>query len=243
MHLIKLDATDSTNQYLKELAVSKTLKDCTVIRAIKQEKGRGQMGSVWHSEEGKNLTFSILKYFSSFKVEDQIKLNCVVSLAVYKTLQELAVPDVRVKWPNDIMSGNHKVCGILIENMLKGSHIQQAIIGIGLNVNQTQFGNLEKVSSLKLLLGSEFDLDTLLEKLVVSITSNLDVIQTKNWIHVKRSYEEALYRKDKPSTFEGLNGNQFSGFIREVDIEGKLVIELEDKLLKQFAVKEVKLLN
>ncbi|MBT8321842.1 MAG: biotin--[acetyl-CoA-carboxylase] ligase, partial [Eudoraea sp.] len=120
MHLIKLGATDSTNAYLKELLASKDAPDGTVVQAECQQKGRGQMGREWHSEPGKNLTFSLLKKFSNFPVTKQFLLNIISSLAVVEVLNTYDVPELKVKWPNDIMSGNQKICGILVENVVKG---------------------------------------------------------------------------------------------------------------------------
>ena len=139
MSIIKLSATDSTNSYLKELSLEQTLDDFTVVSTELQLKGRGQMGSKWVSDKGKNLTISILKKLENFDVQNQFNLNCIVSLAIYDVLLEIKAPNLYVKWPNDILSVDKKICGILIENILKGRFIQAAIIGIGLNVNQTNF--------------------------------------------------------------------------------------------------------
>ncbi|MEM9868732.1 MAG: biotin--[acetyl-CoA-carboxylase] ligase, partial [Bacteroidota bacterium] len=72
--IIKLDATDSTNLYLKDLMLSSTPKDYTVVVTRKQLKGRGQMGTLWESEPGKNLTFSVLKYFDALESNNQFSL-------------------------------------------------------------------------------------------------------------------------------------------------------------------------
>src|SRR5690606_34414076 len=166
MQIIKLNATESTNVYLKNLALEEELEDFTVVVARKQLKGRGQIGTKWESEVGMNLTFSILKNNVDLPVADQFLLNMGVSLAIFDALRQLYVPDLSVKWPNDILSGHFKICGILIENVLSGTMIQTSIIGIGLNVNQLNFGDLSQASSLKLILGRTFDLDELLHSVV-----------------------------------------------------------------------------
>ncbi|UII80545.1 biotin--[acetyl-CoA-carboxylase] ligase [Flagellimonas sp. CMM7] len=240
--IIKLDATDSTNLYLKDLIQSKTLGDFTVVVAKSQLKGRGQMGTTWQSEDGKNLTFSVLKKFKSFEVIHQFSLNICISLAICDVLRELSIPDLKVKWPNDIMSGSSKICGILIENVLKGQLIQNSIIGIGLNVNQTYYENLEKVASLKSLTGKYFDLDELLNKILERLKYYLIEIEGKSVSQLLPSYLALLFRKDKPSTFKNMEGQLFMGFIRGISPEGKLVLELEDKIFKEFGLKEVSLL-
>lgn len=240
--IIKLDATDSTNVYLKELLQSAPLPDYTVVVAKKQLKGRGQMGSVWQSEEGKNLTFSVLKSFGSLQADQQFVLNIAVSLAVCDALEAFSVPNPKVKWPNDIMSGSFKICGILIENVLKGQFVQNSIIGVGLNVNQIHFENLDKAASLKSVTGHFFDLDELLHKILDSLYGYLDGIEGKTVGQLLSSYEKLLFRKDKPSTFTNADGAMFMGFIRRVSPDGKLVVELEDQILKEFDLKEISLL-
>ncbi len=240
--IIKLNAIDSTNVYLKELLQSERLGDHTIVLAKKQLKGRGQMGTSWQSEDGKNLTFSILKKFDGLPIEHQFNLNIAVSLAVHGLLTELHIPQITVKWPNDIMSGSAKICGILIENVLKGQSIQNSIIGIGLNVNQTSFGNLEKVSSLKLLAGRFFDLDELLHRLLGKLKLHLAEIEQKTVAQMLPAYEKLLFRKDKPSTFKDGSGQIVMGFIRGVSPSGKLKVELEDQIYKEYDLKEVSLL-
>ncbi|MDF0715530.1 biotin--[acetyl-CoA-carboxylase] ligase [Muricauda sp. 334s03] len=240
--LLKLDATDSTNSYLKDLLRSENPSDYTVVVAERQLKGRGQMGMVWQSEGGKNLTFSMLRRFDALSVKHQFVLNIAVSIAVCDVLNELLVPDVAVKWPNDIMSGSKKVCGILIENVLKGNRVGQSIIGIGLNVNQTDFANLDKASSLKRITGRNFNLDELLHSLLERMRFHLDGIEVKTVTQLLPSYEKLLFRKDKPSTFTNDKGGLFMGYIRKVSPSGKLVLELEDRIFKEFDLKEVSLL-
>ena len=238
MPIIKLNATDSTNVYLKELVLSQPLEDFTVVSAELQRKGRGQIGADWHSEKGRNLTVSVLKKLMNFDVENQFNLNCIVSLAVYEVLSELSVPDLSVKWPNDILSGNQKICGILIENMLKGKQINLSIIGIGLNVNQTDFKNLEKATSIKLQLGHNLDLDELIQHLLNRLKFNFSLGSNK----IAESYKEKLFRLNKLSIFKNVKGEEFHGVIRGIDANGHLLVETKKAELKKFSLKEVSLL-
>ena len=245
MQIIKLNATESTNAYLKELLAEVALKDFTVVVAREQSKGRGQMGTVWESDPGKNLTFSVLKRFDGFLVSNQFMINVLVSMALYEHLKKLHIPDLRVKWPNDILSGHHKIAGILIENMLSGDKIQSSVIGIGLNVNQIHFNNLPNVSSLKLISGKNLDLEELLKSLLESMGEMFDILKTKNPTKgnaLLDKYKSVLFRKDKPSTFRNENDELFMGFITDVSSEGKLIITLEDGIKKEFGLKEIKLL-
>ncbi|WP_299529331.1 biotin--[acetyl-CoA-carboxylase] ligase [Ulvibacterium sp.] len=239
MPIIKLDAIDSTNAYLKKLIASKTSEDFTVVVAKKQFQGRGQRGEQWISEEGKNLTFSVLKENNDLPADNPFLLNIIVSLALFNCLNNLHVPDLKVKWPNDILSGTSKICGILIENIVMGNTIKASIIGIGLNANQTIFHNVPKASSLKLLLGKTFDLDELLSELLKSLKSVFKDFQESGSEKLWEAYLEILFLKDRPATFKDTNGNRFMGFIRGVSTEGKLIIALEDNVKKEFAFKEI----
>ena len=140
------------------------------------------------------------------------------------------------------MSGRFKICGILIENNLSGSRMLSSVIGIGLNVNQEKFLNLPNVSSLKLLTGRVFDLDELLRLLQLALKDSFMHFEQKGIEEVWEHYERILFRKDKPSTFKDANGHMFMGFIRGVSFQGKLVVALEDSLLKEFNMKEISLL-
>ncbi len=243
MQLIKLNATDSTNTYLKTLLGSKGVDDFTVVVAEEQLNGRGQMGTVWESQKSKNLTFSVLKKFQSFYIADKFLISCCVSLAIYRVLEQQRVPDLSIKWPNDILSGNSKICGILIENIIVGDKIQMSIIGIGLNVNQSDFGQLQQASSLKIILGKVFDLNEILDLILKALKIVFTELEQKESDRIIEAYEQLLFRKDKPSTFEDRNkGNQFMGFIRGVSVEGKLSIELEDNIVRDYDFKELRLL-
>ncbi|MEM7380946.1 MAG: biotin--[acetyl-CoA-carboxylase] ligase [Bacteroidota bacterium] len=242
MQLIKLDATDSTNLFLKNLWLNDPPENSVVVVTEKQLKGRGQRGTSWQSEPGKNLTFSLLKRFNHLHVQHQFHLNIAVSLAIYTVLKKIPVPDLFVKWPNDILSGKTKICGILVENILQKQQIQASIIGVGLNVNQTEFPGLSQVSSLKLITGQNRPLDELLEELLDQLEKNLQQLDIKGKYQAIPAYEEVLFRKDKPSTFRDPEGKLFMGFIRGVSPEGKLRVELEDMILKDFDLKEVQLM-
>lgn len=242
MKRIKLDATDSTNAFLKSLMLSEKQEDFTIVTTNQQLYGRGQMGSKWESEAGKNLTFSVLKYFNNYQIQEQFLLNIITSLAVYNTLEKLLIPNLKVKWPNDIMSGNFKICGILIENNLKNNVIQSSIIGIGLNVNQQEFGNLNKASSLKRIKGKTFDHEEVLTSILLNLKTLFSEFESGKVSTMRKQYESLLFRMNKPSTFRGVNSVLFTGYIRGVSKDGNLVLEQEDSILKEYAFKELELL-
>ncbi len=242
MRIIKLDATDSTNSYLRNLSVKELVEDYTTIVAKKQTKGRGQMGTVWSSNTSQNLTISVFKDIRFLDFNNQYYLNMVVSLSVMKLLNHLNVPKLSIKWPNDILSENKKICGILIENVIKQNILSSSVIGVGLNVNQTEFKNLPKASSLKLIMGKNFNLEELLFAFISDLKKYFSVVENGDFSVLKAEYESLLFKKDKPSTFKNAEGKLFSGFISGVSEEGCLQVLLEDNDLQSFNLKEIELL-
>lgn len=242
MQIIKLDATESTNSYLKAMVKDNGVGDFTVVLAKSQYGGRGQMDGKWDSEPGKNLTFSLLKKTKMLDLKQQFVLNMAVSLGVYDTLNAFEIPRVKVKWPNDIMSGAFKICGILIENMVSGDKLKSVVIGIGLNVNQTEFPGNPKASSLKKQAQKDFDLEKVFKKLLQNIKISIAKVESENYESIHKDYQSNLFRMGLASTFQNPNGSKFSGIIRGVNNKGKLQVQLEDDSLKDFDLKEIKLL-
>ncbi|MDO9136192.1 MAG: biotin--[acetyl-CoA-carboxylase] ligase [Lutibacter sp.] len=241
MNIIKLNAIESTNLYLKKLAVEKELESYTVVSANYQSAGRGQMGANWHSEIGKNLTFSLLIKFDAFEIEHQFYLSMAVSLGLLAAIRFHISSPLFVKWPNDILAEKDKLAGILIENIVTGNVIKQTVIGIGLNVNQEQFpATIGKVTSLKKMTGNSFDTESLLESIVISIQNFVDYIERKEFQKLKSLYLKSLYKFEKPVMFEDDKGLIFLGKIVNVCEDGKLEVELEDEKTRKFNLKEIK---
>ena len=242
MKLIKLNAIDSTNDFLKNLSRTESLENFTTVVTQSQTKGKGQMGSVWNSESGKNLIMSVLLKDLLSSIDEIFHLNVAVSLAVIQVLDDLNIPNISIKWPNDIMSDNKKIAGILIENSFKSDNKIESIIGIGLNVNQKDFYNLPKASSLSLVTNSDFDLDMILEKVIFQIKRNCALISSKQTSILWKSYHSKLFKKGVPMAFEDEIGNQFMGIIQEVSSDGNLQLLHEDDSIKQYGVKQIQML-
>lgn len=242
MNIIKLDAIDSTNAYLRQLSTVENLEDFTIVIAKSQTAGKGQMGTKWDSEDGKNLTFSVFKKVSCLEKEEQFYISMATSLAIYNALKRFYIPRLAIKWPNDILSENQKICGILIENVIKNSKMTAAIIGIGINVNQVDFPEIINASSLKKITGIHYDLDEVMHEIANQLKIYSDYITNRSLELLKAEYESLLFRKNKPSTFKTASGELMMGFIQGVSEEGKLCILLEDEIVETFDLKEVKLL-
>ena len=242
LNLIKLNAIDSTNTYLKKLAKETQLLDETVVITKHQVSGRGQMGNFWLSREGQSLTFSMFKVFFDFRVEDQFIISMATSLGILKALEALNIPSISIKWPNDILSAKSKVGGILIENLLEGSFIKYAVIGIGLNVNEPIFPNLPKASSLKLETGKTFILEEVLQEVLENLFLKLRILNATNFSALKEEYEDNLFQRNAISVFETPEGLRFNGIIKGVSDIGELIVETENNPLRKFQLKEVSLI-
>ena len=242
MRIIKLNAIDSTNSFLRQMSAEEAVKDYTVVITKYQTNGRGQMGTHWNSEDSKNLMFSVFKDVSFVNIDQHFYISITVALSILKALQEFNIKKLKIKWPNDILSENKKIAGILIENVIKQNQLQGSIIGVGLNVNQTEFENLPNASSLKLLSGEHFNLDELLHVILKHLKMNFEILKSGNFQALKADYEELLFRKNKPSTFKNAEGHLFSGFIIGVSNSGCLKVQLEDQIIKEFDLKSISLL-
>jgi len=243
MNIIKLDAIDSTNNYLKKMILDKGIIDYTVVTAKFQIQGKGQLGTKWESEHSKNLICSVYKKNINIKVQDQFVISALISLALIKTLRKINLSNLHVKWPNDIMSDNKKICGILIENIVKENYIKDIVIGIGLNVNQTIFNNLPNAISIKNLIGTTTNIDEILNDLVKNIKYYFNKLDKSSINTILKKYEDALFRINKPSTFKNTKGEVFSGYIKGVSRLGKLNVMLEDNLVESYDLKEISMLN
>jgi len=242
MRIIKLDAIDSTNTYLKKMSVTGDAEDGLAVVAKHQTLGRGQMGTVWDAQEAKNLTFSVFKDVSFLKISQHFYISMAVALAVYEALYSLGLKKTKVKWPNDILSDNKKIAGILIENVIKLNVITGSVIGIGLNINQTDFTGLPSASSLLLISGQVYDLDEVLNVILKQIDIHFNYLKNQQFKATKSRYESHLFRKNKPSTFKDAEGAIFLGYILGISDFGNLLIKVEDNIIRSFDFKEVVLM-
>jgi len=242
MNIIKLDAINSTNDYLKRLLQQQFVENFTVVSAENQTNGRGQMGSEWKIESGKNLTFSVLVKDLLLDINQIFHLNVAVAVSIIETLSFLEIKNYAIKWPNDILAEGKKIGGVLIENSIKSDGEIVSIIGIGLNVNQKQFENLPKASSLSVLKNKDFEKEVIMISIVENLKRNISLIMNKNTAAIWEKYHLNLYKKGIPMPFENSDGTKFMGIIRGIDKAGKLEIILENDAVKSFDIKEVKLL-
>ncbi|KRO87503.1 MAG: hypothetical protein ABR90_06700 [Cryomorphaceae bacterium BACL29 MAG-121220-bin8] len=246
MRLIKLDAINSTNEYLKDNIQKNLSKETQVAYTFNQTKGKGQRGKVWTSEPEKNIALSIIFYPKNVNVKDQFVLSMQFSLFILNILKSLGTPDLKIKWPNDIMSEKTKVCGILSEIKVKGRFIENIIIGFGINVNQENFTNLPNASSLKLINKIDYDLKGLVFLIFQSLkkynylTNAINGFSEDEFFKVNYQYHQNLYRLGEQSDFINDEGF-FKGKILEVNKRGMIKIQKDNNSIVNYSFQEIQM--
>ena len=237
--LHQFDSLPSTNLYAQELLSKNKPSEGTVILAFDQPKGRGQIGNKWESKAGKNLTFSIILYPRFLPVRKQFLLNQAISLSVFDTLHKYIPEGLTIKWPNDLYVFDKKITGILIQNSIKGSTLQSAIIGIGLNVNQKDFRNAPNPTSLSLEIGKESKLKNILAELLFHLEVRYLQLKSGNIEQIQNDYLIHLFRFGKEYEFKRPDGIIFKGIIQGITAIGKLIVKTEGGK-EEFGFKEIK---
>ena len=218
---------ESTNSYLQNLLDRGEEITDNIVVADFQTSGKGQGKNVWHSEEGKNLLFSIALDMSFLKAEDQFLLTQMVSVAVIDVLKKyLTEENLFIKWPNDIYFNDKKIAGVLIKNEIKGMMMGTSIIGIGLNVNQTDFDeSLPNPISMKIITGKDYDL----EKILLEVTESLSHRVSECHSHSQRqSHSQSQCQRQSPIANSYINHlyryNQWAFYEHEGRLKEMMII-------------------
>jgi BirA family biotin operon repressor/biotin-[acetyl-CoA-carboxylase] ligase len=232
----KIDAIDSTNLALKRKYHKGLMKHGEVLWAMDQVKGKGHRASQWVSEPNKNLTFSFFLSQDKLLLDSVFVLNCWVALAVKNALTSFGVPCVSIKWPNDILSENKKICGLLIENLYRGKKLEASIVGIGLNVNQINFGGLNRASSMRLCSGRPFNLEEVLQQVLKQLAR---ILERKLSVTASfKAYNKVLFGLGEQRTFLE-DGKAFLATVEEVNQQGDLVLKAADNERRFFQHKTI----
>ncbi|WP_185850831.1 biotin--[acetyl-CoA-carboxylase] ligase [Blattabacterium cuenoti] len=248
IYLIFIKKVDSTNKYLKKNKSIYYNKDWIIVWSKNQTKGRGVGKNNWISEKEKNLTFSIFIKSITLDTKKAYIINLLISNAIHKILFFHYKMLVWIKWPNDIILMNKKIGGILIENEIFFKKIKKIIVGIGLNVNQTNFDIQTNISSMKQIYNNHFHLDKLLYEIIYSIQNECFLFTSYGESFIRKYYIKFLYRKNKKTRFFIFNNSNCEikgftdGIIRNITNEGHLIVELlyNKKKISFFSQKEIK---
>lgn len=232
-----LDKVDSTNSYCMGMA-NNGKPEGYAVAAFYQEQGRGQRGNSWESEDGKNLTFSLLLRPTFLRVEEQFLLSKVVALSICDWIKPHG-ETATIKWPNDIYVGDKKVAGILIENSFSSQVLDLSVVGIGLNLNQTNFStDIPNPTSMMLLTNKQFRPEIVLSELVASIQARYYQLKHGQKELLPEDYLKSLYKFQHYFNYSSSEG-KFKAKIIGVQPTGKLILETDEGQQLSFGFKEV----
>lgn len=241
MKRIALKETVSTNRYARELPEDESL-ELTLVTAEFQTAGRGAGTNKWESERGQNLLFSIIAFPHQLPANQMFALSEVTALAICDTLSSYA-EGFQIKWPNDIYYNDKKIVGMLIENDLRGKQVHRSVIGVGVNINQTEFiSDAPNPVSLAQILGHEADRNQVLDYIMQRFIYYYGLMEKKRYGELHQLYMQHLYRKDAFYSYSD-EGGIFRARIRDVEPTGHLVLEDENGKLRRYDFKEVRFIS
>lgn len=241
LRYVHLEQIDSTNAYLQRQQSECDIRNW-VVSTDGQTAGKGMGSNTWESEVGKNLTFSLALDMGFLPAERQFLLSEAVPLGIVELLDGILPSEqLSIKWPNDIYYGNRKLGGILINSTIKGGMMDISIIGVGLNVNQTQFQDWPTHPvSLKMITGKDYDLQPLLEQVAERIYNKVEQLRNHP-VAIEQEYLNRLYRYRTWAEYE-VDGEVMRLFITGIDEFGRLLLIDEQQIQHTFDIKEIKFL-
>ena len=238
---LHFDTLNSTNETLGQLSKKIELQNGFYITADYQKQGKCQNNDKWDSNPKENLLISIFLNLD-LNIENSFILNQLASLAVLDTLSKFLEQKIEIKWPNDVYVDNKKISGILINNIVKCGIINSSIIGIGINVNQTNFNKKYIATSMKLLSKKDFKLNEIEKILMKNIKKQSMILLEKKISLLSSRYNNHLYAKNLDSLFI-LNKKRIYAKVIEVNQNGKIKLMFGDGEVNEFSQNEVKLLR
>ena len=229
------DTISSTNDYLLRKEKNKN-KDTKICIAEEQTKGRGRRGKSWISPKFKNIYFSLSSYLEK---EDLSGLSIAVALSVNKVLCKINVMSL-IKWPNDLLVGNKKICGILIETAKVGE-LTKVVIGIGINVNMENSELIDQEwTSIKLEKKETVDRNPIITEMINQLCSTLNKFEQREFDYFIKKFTSLDLLKDKEFTLKDKPYETFIG--RGIDNKGLLIAQnLKDQRIVKFSSGEVSL--
>ncbi len=228
----------STNDICAEFVSAGQGENGLVIATDYQTKGRGQGANMWVSDKGENLIISVLLDTSFLAVSKQFYLNIVVCLSILEILKNFLGEDVMIKWPNDMYYKDKKLCGVLIQNILKGTAMEYSIAGIGINVNQMIF-EPDNAASLRMITGKWYELQTIFEQTGEKLEKYYLQLKDGNIHSLKTRYMKNLLWYQEPHHFALKSGEEFKGTITDVEESGRLMVK-SGKVLCRFGYREIR---
>lgn len=230
---IELRQVESTNNYAMGMIHARMAQHGTCVFAHRQTAGKGQRRKEWVSGAGTDIILSIIVEPFRLAPAQQFSLSMAVAVGVYRFFNHYAIAETSIKWPNDLYWRDRKAGGILIENVIKGHQWQWAVIGIGINLNQTIFPEMERCPvSLKQITGKTYDTVAMAKDLISYLEKAFEQLITDEPF-IREQYTSLLYRLNQPVHFRQ-GARSFTGIVSGVASTGELIVKTP--LEEQFAV-------
>ena len=228
----ELSEVDSTNNYAMQMVQAHLAEHGFTWFANYQNSRKGQRGKSWKAEPGQNITMSVLLQPKNISIDSQFSLNAAIALATQQFFNLYTISDTTIKWPNDLYWRDRKAGGILIENIIQGRDWKFAIVGIGININQSSFSDsLSNPVSLKQITGKDYDVIGLAKELCTFLQAWWSQLKVLSISRILAAYNELLYKKDQKVKLE-IHGEILEVVIKEVNSLGELIVLHENDVLK-----------
>jgi BirA family transcriptional regulator, biotin operon repressor / biotin---[acetyl-CoA-carboxylase] ligase len=233
---IQLAKVDSTNNYAMAQIHNGLADHGSTFFAQAQTGGKGQRGKQWIAAEGLNIMQTSVLNAAAFHLSNPFTLTVIAANACCEFFGNYAGSETSIKWPNDIYWRDRKAGGILIENIIRGNRWLWAMVGIGININQTAFVDLPNPVSLKQITGKNYDPPELGRELCSYVDRHYRQYLNIGFLPALELYNQQLYKKDMTAQLKKDNV-AFSCTIKEVEENGDLVVT--DSSWDRFAFGEV----
>ena len=226
---VELQSVDSTNNYARKQIHAGLAQHGMAIFTHEQLSGKGQRGKSWSSEKDANIILSIVIKPQPLLLTQQFLLSACVAVAIHDFFIKYAGPDTKIKWPNDLYWQDRKAGGILIESIVGSQESgvgswEWAIVGIGININQTAFpDHLPNPVSLKQITGKNFDPVELAKELCELLNKNFEELVNDGFEKTYAAYLADLYKINSTVKFKKDN-RVFEAIIKSVSPSGKLIV-------------------
>ncbi len=264
---IYLPSCQSTNESLafhineQKKNAKNRIFEGTLLWTNHQTQGKGQRGNAWTAQENQNLTFSILLNPTFLSPKESFWITIAVSLGVRDALEQILKTDfteiidtLKIKWTNDIFINHkvdtehkdHKIGGILIENQINSSKINQSIVGIGININQIFDKKTEnRAISLKELTNKDWNKEEVLTEVLFFIEKRYLQLRAGKKENLRADYLSHLFRYQEWHYYKDkLKNQKITGQILGINPEGKLALEIagQSGKISYFENKEIEFL-
>lgn len=231
--------TDSTNEEVKRLG-NAGAEEGTVIWADRQTAGKGRRGRSWYSDATDNLYFTILLR-PQISPDKASMLTLVMAHAVAVAIREYTGLEAQIKWPNDIVVADKKVCGILCEMKLAGTDLDYCVAGVGVNVGKQEFAEdiQDKATSLEEQLGSTLDREGLLLAIVDRFEKGYErFLGYEDLSFLREEYNEWLVNQNRQVRVLEPQG-EYEGVAKGITATGELLVECTDGRIQKVYAGEV----